>query len=101
LGEQCPIEGPDEPLENRPSVTRTQGFPQDFRLQVAGRREHLLHAWCAARPLVAHPHDSAGLHAAQDAGHRGVLALLTPAPGRRMSRLRHPPRPFPPIRRRR
>ena len=50
---------------------------QAFRLQVARRVQHFLHARPAFRAFVADHHHVAGLHlVAEDAGHRRVLAFV-------------------------
>ena len=59
-GETWPMERPEVPPENRPSVIEGAGLAEAARLQVARRIEHLLHAGPAARALVADHHDVAG-----------------------------------------
>src|SRR5690606_16163736 len=52
------------------------GLSETFRLQIAGRIEHLLHAGAALGTLVADDHDVARLDLiAEDALHRRVLAF--------------------------
>jgi hypothetical protein len=77
-GETWPMDRPEVPPEKRPSVIRAH-FAQAHRLEVGGGVEHLLHAGAALGTFVADHHHLAGLHlAAEDAGHRRVLALEDP-----------------------
>ena len=75
-GETWPIDSPEVPPENRPSVTSAHAAPSPRPLRKRGRIEHLLHARPAARSLVADHHDVAGLDPlAQDRLDRVLLGL--------------------------
>ena len=85
-GETWPIDSPEVPPENRPSVISAQARPSPLPFRNDGRVQHLLHARPAARALVADHDDVAG----RRPGRRGSRrrrppATRTPGPGRRTS----------------